>query len=152
MNKSYISSIPSAFEYNFFHCIAAAYFIMLSLNFHIRKNSYHLVATHAYPGYHQCCDFFCAHIITSKIVITRWHFYHLAIVMIYICFCSRYKSHAAIALALILSITPLIPSQTDRSVNTSTTLPLSVKGASCRTDKSFIRPLRTMYSTIWFTK
>jgi len=34
---------------------------------------------------HQYRKFFCAHIITSKIVIARWHFYHLAIVMIYIC-------------------------------------------------------------------
>ena len=39
------------------------------------------------------------------------------------------------ALALILSMTRLTPSQTVKSVNTSTILPLSVNGASCNTDR-----------------
>ena len=58
----------------------------------------------------------------------------------------------ATAFALICSITFLIPIQTFKSVKISATLPLSVNGASCRTDISFINPLWTIYSTIWFTK
>ena len=59
----------------------------------------------------------------------------------------RVFSYAA-AFALILSIIFLMPSHTDKSENTSTTLPLSVNGASCSTDISFIIPLQTIYSTI----
>ena len=56
--------------------------------------------------------------------------------------------YAATALAFTCSITLRMPIQTVRSVNTSTTLPLSVKGDSCNTDRSFINPLCTIYSTI----
>ena len=58
----------------------------------------------------------------------------------------------ATALALILSITLLIPLHSVRSVNISTMLPWSVKGGSWRTDRSFIMPFWTIYSTIWLTK
>ena len=54
----------------------------------------------------------------------------------------------ATAFELIFSIVFRIPIQTVRSVNTSTMLPWSVNGASCKTDRSFIMPLWTMYSTI----
>ena len=60
-------------------------------------------------------------------------------------------SYAA-AFILMLSITLRILAHTERSVKISTTLPLSVNGASCSTDKSFIVPLWTIYSTIWLTK
>lgn len=45
--------------------------------------------------------------------------------------------HAA-ALALIRSMTLFTLAQMDKSVNTSTMLPRSVKGGSCSTDRSFI--------------
>ena len=63
-----------------------------------------------------------------------------------------YWLYAARALALMRSMMLFTPIHTVKSVNTSTILPLSVNGASCRTERSFIRPLWTMYSTIWFTK
>ena len=67
-------------------------------------------------------------------------------------FSVKQRNHAATAFAFTRSIACRIPAHTDKSVNTSTMLPRSVKGASCKTDKSFIMPLCTMYSTIWFTK
>ena len=42
-----------------------------------------------------------------------------------------------------------MPIHTVTSVNTSTTLPLSVNGDSWSTERSFIIPLCTIYSTIW---
>lgn len=54
----------------------------------------------------------------------------------------------ATALALIRSMTLLIPAHKVRSANTSTILPWSVKGGSWRTDRSFMTPLWTIYSTI----
>lgn len=54
----------------------------------------------------------------------------------------------ATAFILILSITLRIFAHTERLVKISTILPLSVKGESCKTDKSFITPLWTIYSTI----
>ena len=54
----------------------------------------------------------------------------------------------AAALALMLSITFLIPIHTVISVNIFVILPLSVNGDSCKTEKSFIIPFWTMYSTI----
>ena len=59
-----------------------------------------------------------------------------------------FRNFYAAALALICSITLRIPLHTERSANTSTILPLSVNGASCRTDISFITPFRTIYSMI----
>ena len=56
------------------------------------------------------------------------------------CHCKSLQSFHAAALALIRSIMRLIPSQRERSVNISTMLPLSVNGASCKTDISFIIP------------
>lgn len=53
----------------------------------------------------------------------------------------RFTDGYAAALAFILSITFFIPIQTDISENISTMLPLSVNGASWRTDISFIIPL-----------
>ena len=47
----------------------------------------------------------------------------------------------ATALALTCSIIFRIPIQRVKSVNISTTLPLSVKGDSCKTERSFINPL-----------
>lgn len=67
-------------------------------------------------------------------------------------FCFLWYSLYAAALALIRSMTLLIPAHRDRSVKISTILPRSVKGGSWRTDKSLITPLWTMYSTIWLTK
>ena len=61
-------------------------------------------------------------------------------------------AHATAALALMASITFLMPIHTDKSEKTSTMLPWSVNGDSCSTDRSFIMPLWTMNSTIWFTK
>lgn len=56
--------------------------------------------------------------------------------------------YAASAFALTRSIALRIPIQTLRSVKTSTTLPIALNGASCKTERSFIMPLWTMYSTI----
>lgn len=39
--------------------------------------------------YHQYCNLFCTHIITSTKIIVRWCCYHLAIVMIYVYFCLK---------------------------------------------------------------
>lgn len=58
------------------------------------------------------------------------------------------RSYAANAFALTCSITFRMPIHTDKSVKTSTMLPWSVNGGSCRTDRSFIIPLCTIYSTI----
>ncbi len=57
-------------------------------------------------------------------------------------------AHAANAFALTCSIIFRMPIQTLKSVKISTTLPLSVNGASCKTERSFITPLWTIYSTI----
>ena len=64
----------------------------------------------------------------------------------------NYSPYATSAFAFTCSMAFIIPRQTDISVKISTTLPWSVKGDSCSTDKSFITPLWTMYSTIWLTK
>ena len=61
--------------------------------------------------------------------------------------CQKHYNHAT-ALALTCSIILRIPAQMVKSAKTSTTLPLSVKGDSCKTEKSFINPLWTIYSTI----
>ncbi len=55
----------------------------------------------------------------------------------------------ATAFALTRSMVLRMLAQRERPEKTSTTLPLSVKGGSWRTDRSFISPLWTMYSTIW---
>ena len=60
---------------------------------------------------------------------------------IYIAAASKLSNHAATAFAFTRSIACRIPTHTDKSVNTSTMLPWSVNGASCKTDKSFIIPL-----------
>lgn len=50
-------------------------------------------------------------------------------------------------------ITPEIPCQTAISFpKRSTTVPLSINGDSCKTDKSFKTPFLTIYSIIWLTK
>ena len=71
-----------------------------------------------------------------------WHRYGMTIAKkIYITTVSELKNHAATAFAFTRSIACRIPAHTDKSVNTSTMLPWSVNGASCKTDKSFIIPL-----------
>ena len=82
----------------------------------------------------------------------RHHYGMKSAKKIYITTVSELRNYAATAFAFTRSIALRIPAHTDKSVNTSTMLPRSVKGASCNTDKSFIMPLWTMYSTIWFTK
>ena len=56
-------------------------------------------------------------------------------------FLLRFQLYAATAFALTWSMILRMPIQTLRSVKTSTMLPWSVKGASCRTERSFIMPL-----------
>lgn len=71
----------------------------------------------------------------------RHHYGMTSAKKIYITTVSELKNHAATAFAFTRSIALRIPAHTDKSVNTSTMLPWSVNGASCKTDKSFIIPL-----------
>lgn len=63
--------------------------------------------------------------------------------------CNQLFAHSKICSQIICLMTALIPCHTDRKVKTSTMLPWSVKGDSCKTAMSFSRPFCTTYSTIW---
>ena len=69
------------------------------------------------------------------------------------CSCRITGDHAAFtALALTCSMALLTPAQRFLSEKISTMPPRSVNGGPCNTDKSFIMPFWTIYSTIWLTK